>query len=311
MSIEYHRNMLADHVRIDAFRRALQETVRTGETVVADIGSGTGILGFLARQLGATEVHMYECADVINLSRLLARENRIKNCHFHHAHSTAVRNPAPADLIVCETLGNYALEENIIATVEDAKRFLRPGGIIIPQKIEQFVAPVVTGRFYDELRIWDHVGYGLDYSAAREMSLNNIYVRTFAPEDLASRGQAARLWDTVDFRGKNASARKGTAEWEITGDDMIYGFAVWWRCELTPGIELSTAPGAPPTHWEQLFFPVREPVQARAGDRLSVALASRSSYEDGTTIRWSLTLRRADGGRTEKQAMDLADGFLA
>lgn len=302
--------MLSDRTRIDAFYRALQKAIKSGESEVADIGSGTGILSFLARQLGARNVYMYEFAEVMSLSHTLARDNKIKNCHFFPSHSTNVADAPPVDVIVCETLGNYALEENIIATIEDAKRFLKPGGIIIPQTIEQFVSPVISDRFYRDLMIWDDVGYGLDYGAAKEMSLNNIYVRTFQPGDILGGGVQAQKWDLVDFTRKNPSSRKGTAEWTLEKEATIYGFAVWWRCELMPGIDLSTSPLSPPTHWEQLYFPVREPVAAESGDRLSVAISSQSSYEEGTTIRWSLTLHRAKGGRTEKQALDLAKGYM-
>src|SRR5690606_29820292 len=56
MSIEFHRRMLADRVRYDAFREAFARTIVPGRTTVADIGAGTGILAFLARELNATDI---------------------------------------------------------------------------------------------------------------------------------------------------------------------------------------------------------------------------------------------------------------
>ncbi len=74
--------------------------------------------------------------------------------------------------------GNYALEENIIDTLTDARtRHLNKGGAIIPSRITQFVAPVVTDRIHRELTVWDDVGFGIDLAVARTMSLNNAYVR--------------------------------------------------------------------------------------------------------------------------------------
>ena len=44
-------------------------------------------------------------------------------------HSTDVTEPERVDVIVCETLGNYPFEENIVETLNDARaRFLKPGG---------------------------------------------------------------------------------------------------------------------------------------------------------------------------------------
>ncbi len=310
MLIEYHRNLLSDKVRNDAFAAALEKVIKKGESVVADIGSGTGLMGFLASRLGAKQVYMYEYGDVMDLSKKLAKDNGIKNCQFIREHSTEAENPPLVDIIVSETMGNYALEEHIISTIEDAKRFLKPGGAIIPRRIRHFVCPVLSDRFFRELCVWDNVGHGLDYSAAKEMSLNNIYVRTFAASDLLDAGSAAQAWDDVDFHQKNSSSRKGSAEWSCTRAQTIYGFAVWWECELVPGIALSTGPLSPKTHWEQLYFPVREPLEAERGDRLVINLASRSSHQEGTIIDWQMTLLSPSGKRKAHQALSLAEGYL-
>ena len=58
MLIEFHRKMLADKVRSAAFEAALRRVITAGETTVADIGAGTGVLGFMAQRLGAREVHL-------------------------------------------------------------------------------------------------------------------------------------------------------------------------------------------------------------------------------------------------------------
>ncbi len=267
-------------------------------------------MGFLASQLGAKDVYLYEYGDVMGLSKTLAKDNKIKNLHFVHGHSSEVENPAKVDVIVSETLGNYAFEEHMIATIENAKRFLKPGGAIVPQRVEQFACPVTSDKFFKELSAWDDVGFGLNYDAAKAMSFNNIYVRSFGAKDLLDNGKAAQRWDNVDFREKNSSDRRGKAEWKLKEDAVIYGLAVWWNCELVPGIELSTGPLAPKTHWEQLYYPVTDPLDAKKGDTLSVALSSQSTYEEGTTIRWAVSLHKVDG-KTIKQSMDLTKGFLA
>src|SRR5262245_10191092 len=185
MRIEYHRVLLADHVRNAAFHAALQRVIVKGKTTVADIGAGTGFLGFLAAKLGARRVDLYETADIAAVARKLLRHNRLANCRIVEGHSAEVAKPEQVDVIVSETLGNYPFEENIVETLNDARaRFLNPGGTIIPRGVEQFVCPVTAERFYSELAAWDGVGFGLDFAPAKSMTLNNIYVRTFQPQDL-------------------------------------------------------------------------------------------------------------------------------
>jgi type I protein arginine methyltransferase len=308
MLIEFHRAMLADRVRNEAFYQALAQVIRPGETVLGDVGSGTGLLAFMARQLGAKACYLYEYTDALKLSQRLARANRIQGCHFVQQHSAKVRNPAKVDLLVSETLGNFALEENIIETIEDAKRFLKPGGLIIPGRLEQFVAPLTSDRFYRELVVWDQVGYGLDFGLAKEMGLNNLYVRTLRGDDLLA-ADSERRWDALDFAQSNRSIRQGQVEWRLEQATTIYGFGLWWRCELVPGVSLSTSPFANLTHWEQLYAPVLEPLEAAPGDRLSLKLESDSRYEVGVNLRWQARLQRRDGSREEQQ-MDMRKGYM-
>ena len=53
MRIEYHRTLVADRVRVAAFHDALAGVIEKGQSVVVDIGTGTGILAMLAARLGA------------------------------------------------------------------------------------------------------------------------------------------------------------------------------------------------------------------------------------------------------------------
>src|SRR5919106_6711267 len=165
MRIEYHRTLIADGVRNAAFVSALQQVIRKGETVVADIGAGTGLLGLLAAQLGAREVHLYEVAEVAGVAREMLKSNRATNCHLAPCHSTEMQDPPRVDVAVSETLGNYPFEENIIETMNDVlMRHLKPGGIVIPAGLDQFVAPVITNGVHVELTDWDRTGLGIDFS---------------------------------------------------------------------------------------------------------------------------------------------------
>jgi SAM-dependent methyltransferase len=311
MRIEYHRTMLADRVRNAAFYEALKRVIVPGKSIVADIGCGTGVLGFMAAKLGAKKVFLLEKAEIVHVAKKLIKHNKIKNVELVPAHSAEVEPPDRCDIIVSETLGNYAFEENIIEILTDARdRYAEPDGVLIPGRVEQFVAPVIEPRFHRDLTTWDDVGFGLDFEPAKWMGFNNLYVRTFKPADLLDQGRSAVLWDKVDFHRPSKTTRSGSADFEIKTATVIQGLALWWATELVPGVRLGTGPADPKTHWEQLYLPTLEPIAMPAGSTLNARLRSTTSYANGTNVTWVLTATDAKGRELTRQSLDLNKGFV-
>jgi protein arginine N-methyltransferase 1 len=306
--IELHRKLLGDKVRNDALAKALARVVKPGMTL-ADIGAGTGFLSFLARRLGAVRCYLYEYSGALELARELARRNGITGLTFVHAHSTEVKKPPKADVVVSETLGNFALEEGMLETLVDARRFLNSGGTLIPCALTQFAAPVIRPRLQDEIDVFRHAGHDLDFGPAREAALNNMYVKTVLPADLPGKDAGLR-WDQVAFTpaGKAPSSqRRGTARWPGLGEAVVYGFALWWEVELVPGVRLSTSPFAPPTHWEQIYLPLLEPIHLARGQDLDLGLSSNT--RDGVRVVWEARVLQ-QGKPVFSQRQDLARGRL-
>lgn len=315
--IECQRKLLGDHVRNDALFRALKAVITPGCTVT-DIGSGTGFLSFLALKCGAQRCYLYETShDLINLSKHIARANKLhRQCTFIHAHSRNIRSPMKTDIVISETLGNFAYEEHIIENMNDAKRFQKPGGLVIPQKLRQYIAPVVTDQLWKELNIWDDIhrcvmvsgdepSHRLNFNPAKEVALNNMYVKNVKRE----RVLAIQQWDSIDFIKRNSSHRAGTGTWTLKNSTTIYGFAVWWECDLVPGVTLSTSPFAKPTHWEQIFLPLLSPIETKKGDRLSCRITADSNYKIGLNVTWRTTLHRGKRSITD-QKQELRQGMI-
>lgn len=280
--------MLADCLRNHAFANALEKVIVPGQTTVADIGSGTGFLAFLASKLGAKECFLYEVSDVMELSEKLAKENGITNCHFIRKHSTAVTNPPKVDLVISETLGNFALEEHILENLQDAGRFLKPGGTMIPQSLKQFVVPVTARCFLSALQEWENVGFDLTFRAAQEMTMHNVYVREIDSTDLYHGRKAIQCWDEIDLTATQKSIRNGAVEWMLDRAAVITGFCLFWECTLVPGITLSTSPLVDPTHWEQLYLPIPAPLALTSGEKLSLRLRSDSRNAVGINVEWEV-----------------------
>jgi protein arginine N-methyltransferase 1 len=308
MSIEFHRRMLADRVRNAAFREALRRVIRPGHTTVADIGAGTGILAFMARELGARQLWLYDPGPVLALAETIAARNGIEGLHFVPERSLDVAVPPRVDVVVAEVLGNFAYEEGVLETLRDAARFLAPGGTLIPQALAQWAAPVTADRFERELCAWRNVGLEIDLVDAERMTRNNMYVHAIEPGDLLDAPPLA--WDTLAFNGEFASRRKGRLRWKLGVAATVYGLALWWDCTLVPGVTLSTSPFSQRTHWDQIYLPLLEPLRARADDEIDLGIVSETGGgASGISVQWSVTHERA-GKALARQALDIAKGHL-
>lgn len=311
--IEYQRTILADAARNRAFADALKKLIVPGKTTVADIGAGTGYLSFLARKIGAKECHLYEVSELSVISRALAKENGINGCHFVHRHSTQIVNSPHVDVVISETFGNFALEESIIGNLNDAKRFLKPGGVMMPMNLRQFVAPVITDRIQKSIDTWSGIEGDLKWTKARETGLNNMYVKDIRPEDLLKDG--TKEWDTIDFTKHNKEIRHASLQWNLdqmaNGKwQMVNGFALWWESDLAPGVSLSTSPFEKPTHWQQIYLPLLEPLTLQSNETLELALDVDSRYDVRINVAWKTTVKDKDGKMMKDLSQDMRKGFL-
>lgn len=81
--IELQLNLLRDTLRNEAFYQALKKVIVPSKTTIADIGSGTGFLSFVAEKLGAKSCTLYEIdPEMLTLSKKLGKENNVKRCRY-------------------------------------------------------------------------------------------------------------------------------------------------------------------------------------------------------------------------------------
>ena len=74
-TVRYHRFLLGGtRTRLESYQQAIGQEVKPGD-VVLDLGSGTGILAFLASRAGARKVYAIEMGEVAEVARLLCSEN--------------------------------------------------------------------------------------------------------------------------------------------------------------------------------------------------------------------------------------------
>jgi type I protein arginine methyltransferase len=79
--LSIHETMLADTVRINSYARALAKYV-TENDVVLDLGTGTGVLSFLAARQHPKKLYAVEHGEMIETAKLVAAHNGFANIHF-------------------------------------------------------------------------------------------------------------------------------------------------------------------------------------------------------------------------------------
>lgn len=302
---DYHRRLLADRTRLAVLSDALRQSIVPGETRVADLGAGTGILGIIAATLGAPRVILYEREpEVAQWAEEFVASAGLSDRVFVYAEdSRYVLDPDPADLVISETLGNLGPDEGIAVLLDDARcRHLRPGGRILPGVLELVVHPVVSPAPHRELVGWiEDFPFPLERERLAALALGNAYVRRLALTDLAP--WPSRCWTRYDFSASAGGRRSGRVGWTVPSPTTVYGFAHMWRAEFA-GRWLTTLVEAPPTHWDQVYLPLPHPMELRTDERLEIELhadfdggADPEAEEGGIMLSWEVDRRRSDGTR--------------
>ena len=140
--------MLNDHPRNEFYRAALTKII-TPESIVVEIGTGSGLLSMIAARLGAKHVTAIEAND--HLAAIAMRNFEANGLADRitviNKMSTDVREDelphGRATVLVSEILGTLLLGESALEFTADArKHLLQPDAKIVPANGSQFVAIV-------------------------------------------------------------------------------------------------------------------------------------------------------------------------
>jgi protein arginine N-methyltransferase 1 len=283
-SIADYGEMIADTARMNAFATALRATVKPG-SVVVDLGTGTGIFALLACRLGARRVYAIEPDAAIQVAKEIAAAN---NCadqiEFVQAMSTDVNLPERADVIVSDIGGMLPWFQKHIPVIADARRrFLAPGGVLIPQQDVAWAAVIDAPELYErQSGPWRDNQFGLDMEAARRIVTNTWSRGSVTREHLLAEPQA---WATLDYARIEDPDVCARIDWSIGRSGTGHGLAAGFDRTVIGGVHLSNAPAAAggersPGIYGTVFFPWPEPVALATGDLVTVELAARLVADD-------------------------------
>jgi protein arginine N-methyltransferase 1 len=297
-SIGAYGAMVADNVRMNAYAAALRKEIRP-DSVVMDIGAGTGIWSLLSCQYGAKHVYAVEPDDSIHTARELAKANCYADrITFLQEISTRVVLPERANIIVSDLRGTLPFFENHIASIVDARaRHLAPGGILIPQRDIVWACPVEAAEAYQRhLGPWGSNVFGVDFSSKRRAAVNRFHYDQMKPENLLAEPQALA---ELDYNTITESNFRSKLHWKVQRAGIVHGISLWFSAELADGIGFSTGPENEPLIYGMALVLLSEPVNVAEGDLIEAEF--RGNLVNGSYIwQWQTRVYGGENNGTIK-----------
>jgi len=293
--VDEHRHYLEDRVRLNAFRQAVQELVKP-DSIVVDLGSGTGILGILACQAGAARVYSIEESNLIELARDICHANGFADrVRFIKGLSTRVTLPEPADIILADQIGHFGFEAGLFDYFSDARRrFLKPGGLTIPRQITFCLAPVEHEDLWQQVEFWNADQAGINVRPARALASNTGYPVKLLPEQLL--GSPAEPC-SVDPGISGAHPLRFECTLPITRTGVLHGLGCWFVAQLSPSVSMSNSPlSSERIDRRNVFFPLDRPIPVQAGDSVTVSMHLLPVQ---IAVTWIVEVRKSDRADTK------------
>ena len=293
-----HHEMLSDRVRTESYRDAIQhaDSPVAGARVL-DLGCGTGILSMFSARSGASSVVGVDMSDIVHQAMDIVRENgledrvRLVKGRLEDVHEL---DGEKFDVIVSEWMGYFLLYEGMLDSVIAArKRYLAPGGRVLPNRCTMHLVAVSDLRRYDEtVTFWSDV-YGFKMSCMRQPSLVEASVEVAPRESVVS---PAALIRDLDMEKCEVADTEFEAGFELTieRDCEVTAVAGYFDTffDLRNGsqVTFTTGPHGTATHWKQTIFYLKEKVKAVHGQVIRGKILVRRPHEDARSLRVRLTL---------------------
>lgn len=280
-SVLMHHFMLRDTERVETYRRAITRYA-PGKRVL-EIGCGTGILSLFAARARALSVDAIEETAIAEVARDILRTNGGGSVRLHRGNSRNINLGTRAEVVIHELIGSDPFDENMLATLEDAKsRLAVPEARFLPERFEigcvgvdlHGVGDAQRREVLDEITTYGR-RYHVDLSVMRQL-ISRLPATTFRRNaELAGRPPIVttecRLMD-VDFGKESLSSPQVYEPLSVTSlsDASIGALWVYFRAVFDDEIALSTAPGAPATHWQPDLRVLESPITLKRGERLTL-----------------------------------------
>jgi type I protein arginine methyltransferase len=281
-----HEKMLADKVRLNGYSQGIARYIGPDDTVI-DLGTGTGILSFLAARQNPRKIFAIDHSDFIEVARLVARKNNINNIEFIQENSRNFAPPEKIDVILHEQIGDDLFNENMVENLLDLKRrVLKAGGRILPGRFEIFLEPVCLREDYRVPFLGVEDIMGIDFRFLKD----DEYIRKYQTVSYKHKPIEARAvkyflctpkpvysFDLNEMEHEGEILKDIRARKQVITAGAMHGLCFYFRVVFAENLSFDTSPLSTSTHWGNKLFRLEE-----------------RRYEQGELISFDLTMNNLE-----------------
>lgn len=250
--------MTHDQMRNEAYRSAIKAVVR--DKVVLDIGTGADVvLSKYCVEGGAKRVYAVELREDAwrQANEAIEKLGLKEKIVLIHGESTSVQLPEKVDVCVSEILGTIGSSEGVVTVLNDARRFLKDDGQMVPRKC---VTRVAAASLPEELRGGDRL------TELPRLYVERVFQRVGRPFDLrmciknfpgSHLLSKPETFEDLDFSGFIPSDDETDVLLTIEKDSRLDGFLLWLN--LSPGLTEPIDSLRDKLSWLPIFFPAFYP----------------------------------------------------
>lgn len=267
--------MTNDDRRNNSYKVAINQFVK--DKIVVDIGTGKdAILSRFCVEAGAKKVYALELLEETynqakETIKTLGYEDKIK---LIHGDSTKVQLPEKVDVCVSEIVGAIGGAEGAAVILNDARRFLKEDGLMIPERSDTKIAvvslpdeflndPAFTNlSAYYVKKTFDQIGHMFDLRLALKGVTNSNLISTID------------TFESLDFTGYVEAEYSQELTLTITKDGRMDGFLVWLNLHTMSGEVIDILEHE--HSWLPVYFPVFYPgIEVSRGDSIKAVVRGR------------------------------------
>ena len=269
----WHIKMMNDEMRNKAYLEAIKLAVNN-ESLVLEIGSGSGILSMMAASCGAKNIISCESSKSIsNIAKKVISENGYANqisIINKHSNDLVIERDLPkkADIVISEILSAGFVGEGVRSTILDVKkRLLKKDGKIIP---EMGFIKVALVEENDEISnsVFASKSLGFDLS-----EFNSITQTEFS---LSLNKKPNYLTNSINafsinlYEEEEIEKEEKVLRFEVTKSGFCLGLIQWLKIQIYDDIVYENKPGEINSHWPTPFYRFQEPIKLNKGDFIEI-----------------------------------------